>query len=85
MHDSYPIQRALMYGVSVLVYCKMVQPEVSDLHNTVVNMDRIATLMMKRGDLKAPSKYNNRKSSYNSRQFSNNFETPDDNSNYRFN
>ena len=41
-------------GMSAITYYRVVLPEVHELHKTVIQMDAIATLMLKRGDLIPP-------------------------------
>ena len=82
MQESHSFQKALAYGVSVILLGRAVQPQVTHLHDTVVNIDRMANLMLKRGELVA-SKLNHN-FSHSSRSLSNsNRQTPDDNCNYR--
>lgn len=76
MQESHPFHKALAAGVSVLVISKVVQPEVKQLHDTVVNIDRMASLMLKRGEFEA-SKLNKNIHSFNSSNSSKNCEKPD--------
>ena len=54
MSDYEKIRRMFVYGVSAMAYCRVVVPEVQELHRSARHFDAIATLMLKRGDLIPP-------------------------------
>lgn len=51
MSDYEKIRRMFVCGMSAITYYRVVLPEVQELHQTVLQMDAVATLMLKRGDL----------------------------------